>query len=489
MQRSIMVSRWFNTKMVCEGITRAWCSSTSTRRRTQRFVSVGIGLLAFIGVARVFAADLSSHQKWVSTWAASSQGPYPLGFPVAQPELRFAFPVPSSGATDQTFRLIVKPDLWGHRMRLQFANVFGTQSVRFDEVFLGMQASGGNLVPGTNLRVTFDAGKTGVTIAPGTRVYSDPVALSYVQNQTEPELSGRKLAVSFHVTGSTGPMTWHAKALQTSYLTSPNTGAHSQDEADGAFLFTTTSWYFLDAIEVMAPEDTAVVATFGDSITDGTASTLNGDDRWPDFLSHRLHAAYGARVSVVNAAIGGNQILGPTTYTADSAAPGGPAALQRLDRDVLDLAGLTAVVWMEGINDFGMSTTPQGTPAISADAVILGFRAGITRLHARGIKVIGGTLTSSLNSTAPHYGAPDVDALRKVVNAFIRTGGEFDSVADFDAATVDAATGSLLPEFQPNSTVGGPGDLIHPNRDGYMAMANAVDIKMLAPSRKSVPAR
>jgi lysophospholipase L1-like esterase len=94
-----------------------------------------------------------------------------------------------------------------------------------------------------------------------------------------------------------------------------------------------------------------------------------------------------------------------------------------------------------------------------------------------------------LNSTAPHYGAPDVDALRKAVNAFIRTGGEFDSVADFDAATVDAATGSLLPEFQPNSTVGGPGDLIHPNRDGYMAMANAVDIKMLAPSRKSVPAR
>ena len=39
--------------------------------------------------------------KWVASWIASPQGPYPAGFPVAQPDLRFAFPVLSSGATDQ----------------------------------------------------------------------------------------------------------------------------------------------------------------------------------------------------------------------------------------------------------------------------------------------------------------------------------------------------------------------------------------------------
>ena len=33
------------------------------------------------------------------------------------------------------------------------------------------------------------------------------------------DLTGRKLAVSFHVAGESGPMTWHAKALTTSYLT------------------------------------------------------------------------------------------------------------------------------------------------------------------------------------------------------------------------------------------------------------------------------
>ena len=103
-------------------------------------------------------------------------------------------------------------------------------------------------------------------------------------------------------------MTWHAKALTTSYLTAPRAGSHGRDETDAAFPFTTTSWYFLDAVDVMAPDDTVVVARFGDSITDGTNSTLNGDDRWPDVLSRRLHSAYGDSVSVVNAGIGGNRV-------------------------------------------------------------------------------------------------------------------------------------------------------------------------------------
>src|SRR5205823_11837876 len=127
-------------------------------------------------------------------------------------------------------------------------------------------------------------------------------------------LDGRRLAVSYHLAGTSRPMTWHAKALQTSYLTAPGAGAHGQEETDAAFPYTTTSWYFLDAVEVMSPADTFVVCAFGDSITDGTASTLNGDDRWPDAFSRRMHAAYGDRVAVVNAGIGGNRILGPATY-------------------------------------------------------------------------------------------------------------------------------------------------------------------------------
>jgi len=48
-------------------------------------------------------------------------------------------------------------------------------------------------------------------------------------------------------------------------------------------------------------------------------------------------------------------------------------------------------------------------------------------------------------------------------------------VIDFDAVTGDATTGELKAVFQPNSSTGGPGDKLHPNRAGYMAMGLAVD--------------
>jgi lysophospholipase L1-like esterase len=415
-------------------------------------------------------------QRWVATWAASPHGPYPSGNPSAQPVLDFAFESPERGASDQTFRLIVRPDLWGNRVRLRFSNAFGTQPVTFDDAFVGLQSTGGNLVPDTNQRVTFENGKRGLTLAPGAFSLSDAVALPFVDHLDSRLLTGRKLAVSFHVVGSTGPMTWHAKGLTTSYLTAPRAGSHGTDADDGAFPYTTTSWYFLDAVDVMAPDETVVVACFGDSITDGTASTLNGDDRWPDVLSRRLHAAYGERVAVVNAGIGGNRVVGPASYSPASPVGGGPSALDRLDRDVLGLSGLSAVVWLEGINDVSAGTSPE--------AIVAGFKEGVARLRARGgITIIGATITSSLGATTAS-GTPENDARRKAINEFIRTGGLFDGVADFDSATRDADTGTLKPAFQPNSTTGGAGDKLHPNRAGYQAMGNAVDIGRLAPRRR-----
>jgi len=434
-------------------------------------MALAVALLSAAGPAA--AAGNGQNQKWVTSWAASVQGPYPSGNPSAQPDLQFAFPTPATGAVDQTFRLIVKPDLWGSRIRLRFANTYGTQPVHLDDFHIGLQASGGNLVRGSNQAVTF-GGKPELTLAPAQSTLSDPIDFKFAINSANPMLAGRKLAVSFHVVGESGPMTWHAKALTTSYLTAQKAGAHGKDENDAAFPFTTASWYFLDAVEVMAPADTVVVAAFGDSITDGTASTLNGDDRWPDVLSRRLHAAYGSRVVVVNEGIGGNQVLGPVDYGPTKPFAGGPPALQRMDRDVLGIAGLSAVVWLEGINDLGAADA-------SADAVISGYREGLKRLHEHGIKVVMATLTSSLKSTNGNYGTDSVNERRQALNKFIRGAGIFDAVVDFDAVTLDKSTGTLLPEFQPPSTAGGPGDLLHPNRAGYQAMGNAIDIKLFAP--------
>jgi lysophospholipase L1-like esterase len=426
----------------------------------------------FLCVLQAFAQP---GQEWVANWTASPHGPYPVGNASAQPDLRFAFPVAAAGARDQTFRLIVQPDLWGRRMRFHFSNVFGARAVTFDGVFAGLHLGGGAVTAGTNQAVRF-GGKPSVTVPAGASVWSDSVDLPFASDPSAVGLAGRKLAVSFHIAGESGPMTWHAKALTTSYVSRPGAGSKGQVEDESAFPFTTTSWYFLDGLDVMAPAATRVVVAFGDSITDGTASTLNGDDRWPNALSRRLHAAYGNGVSVVNAGIGGNRVLGPPEYSGAQPFAGGPAAGQRVDRDVIGLSGVSAVIWLEGINDLGANATPEAIEGGMKD-VVARLRAGIP-----GVRIIGATVVSALGNASASHGSEQEDRKRKALNQFIRDSGLFDGVADFDEATVDPQTGGMRAEFVPDSTIGGPGDKLHPNRAGYMAMAAAIDLKLLFPT-------
>ena len=432
------------------------------------------------GVLSLFATPAMA-QRWATVWAGADQGPYPVGNPSAQPDLSAAFAHPETGAHEQSFRLIIKPDVWGRQMRFRFSNAYGTKPVTFDTAFAGLQMSGAALVAGTNRPVTFGGKKT-VTVQPGAQVWSDPVLLPFVHDPAAIELSGRKLAVTFHIPGDSGPMTWHAKAMTTSYVTAPDAGAIGELEDDSAYPYSTTSWYFLNAADAMVAPDTRVVVCLGDSITDGTASTLNGDDRWTDVLSRRLHAEDGVRVAVVNTGIGGNQVLGPASYTPAQPYSGGPSATARLDRDVLALSGVTDVIVFEGINDLGAASA-------TADSVASGMKAIADRIRARfkGVRVVGATVTSSRGSPNPGYGTVDTDNRRHALNDLIRKPGLFDAVIDFDGVTTDPQTGELRPEFVPPSTIGGPGDKLHPNRAGYLAMGGAVDLRALVPALPPPP--
>ncbi|HWY60414.1 MAG TPA: GDSL-type esterase/lipase family protein [Rhizomicrobium sp.] len=437
-------------------------------------------------------------QRWVASWATSPAAYFvyvppvapvnPPGYPAAyapaviQPDLGFPFPEANKNqANGQTFRSIVKPDLWGNRMRFRFSNAFGTQPVTFDAVTVGLQEYSGNVVKGTLTPVMF-GGKKAVTIPAGQEAWSDGTSLSWVRNADDAGVQGRNLAVSYSVAGSSGPMTYHAASNETSYITAPGSGDHTGDADVFAYKFTTTSWFFLDAVDAMAGADTVVICAFGDSITDGTHTTLNDNDRWANALSRRLHNAYGNKVSIVNEAIGGNRVVNPAVVNATS----GPAATDRLDRDVLGLSGLTHVIWLEGINDLGASHP--------TDAVIAGYKDVVGRLHAKGIKVYGATLTSARGMENPAAGwnpgvtsvtgdnGPMVDANRMILNNFIRTSGLFDGVEDFDAATLDTATGNMKAEYVPNSQMTQlPWDYLHPNHAGYLAMAGAVDIAPFKP--------
>ncbi len=191
----------------------------------------------------------------------------------------------------------------------------------------------------------------------------------------------------------------------------------------------------------MAPKGTVVICAFGNSITDGTHTTINDNDRWANVLSRRLHDAYGNRVSIVNEAIGGNRVIDPVVANATS----GPAAVDRLARDVLSLSGLTHVIWMEGINDLGAGYGQAGADAHYrkshypyAGEHYLGYKNVVGQLHAKAIKVFGATLTSALGFNNPPEGwdlknfptflatvdnGPVVDPQRQIFYQFIRTGG------------------------------------------------------------------
>lgn len=386
------------------------------------------------------------------------------------------FPEPERGARDQSFRLIVRPDLWGPQARIRLSNALGSQPVTFADVFVGVQLASAVLLPGTNQAVTF-AGQRQVVVPAGQSIWSDPIELPFVRAELMPWLDGRKLAVSFHVPHTSGPMTWHAKGLTTSYVNPPDTGSHGQREDEAAFTHTTTSWYFLDAVDMMGPTDTRVVVGFGDSITDGTASTLNGDDRWPDVLSRRLRLHGTAPVVVLNAGIGGNQVVGPAQYSLTQPLAGGPSALSRLERDVLSLSGVTTVIWLEGTNDFSKNGNA------SVEAVAQGLREGVARMRQMqpGIRVLGATLVSALGTSSEAHAFAEHDEKRRALNDFIRQSGVFDAVVDFDAATLDPDTGGMRQAFVHDTTTGGPGDKLHPNRLGYQAMGLAVDLQALFP--------
>ena len=176
----------------------------------------------------------------------------------------------------------------------------------------------------------------------------------------------------------------------------------------------------------------------------------------------RLAARGAGALGVVNAGIAGNRVL-------HDLGGFGVNALARLELDVLSLPGVTHVVVLEGINDIGLGGTLAPEEATS-DEIIAGHQQLIARVHARGLKIYGATLTPFEGA---FYYSPEREVKRQAVNEWIRTSGAYDAVIDFDAATRDPTQPS---RFRPGFSE----DSLHPTDVGYKAMADAIDLTLFA---------
>lgn len=402
---------------------------------------------------------LPSGSQWVTVWAASAQGAYPVGSTIAQPDLSRALPEATQGLVNQSLRMVLKPALWSKRFRLRLSNRFGDKPLLLRGMSLGLHLGGGALVPGTRIALPDQ------TIAAGSFEWTPAIEWAALPESPQ-SLQGRSLAFSACVEGASGPITWHAKAMTTSYLSKPGDQNAAVSDSELGFPHTTTSSFFIDALDAWLSAEVCALAAFGDSLTDGTATTLNGHDRWTDVLQRELWAAGLQDVAVVNAGIGGNQVAGPAPGAG--AWRGGPAATERLERDVLDLSAVRTILWLQGINDF--SDNGQAEAATVTEAMSNSIKC----IRAQGIRVLGATVPSALGSTRPGHGSERQDNRRQAFNAEVRKGALFDDFVDLDLALTDPLTGQLHAAFNGDSTVGDPGDGLHPNRAGHAAMARCI---------------
>jgi len=250
-----------------------------------RCATIAMTVAAAVGLLNPVNAQTNNGRKWVATWTTAPVNTWKgSGAPAL---VNFAFPFTATAAPqaqNQTLRMILKPDLWGDTMRVRLSNTWGAQPVTFGKVAIGLQSFSGATVARTNRVLTF-AGKISVTVPAGAEVWSDPVQLSWASGQEgeggtiSPALEGRNLAISMYIPGSSGPMTYHGTALQESFLAAPNSGDHAADDSDAAFPYETQSWFFVDAVDVMAPADTRVLVGAGSSSVDGSITTPNQNDR------------------------------------------------------------------------------------------------------------------------------------------------------------------------------------------------------------------
>jgi lysophospholipase L1-like esterase len=411
-----------------------------------------LGRCALIG-SLVLIPRLGTAQReaWIATWTAS---PEP-----ADPDPNQAM----LNLQDQTVRERLRISVGGSQIRIRLSNEYGTSPVHIGSVTVAVPNDLASVKSGSIHAITF-GGRDSITIPAGAPALSDPVAF--------PVAHGAEISVSLYFPKRITAPTWHALALKHAVVSSQGDDSHKEKIQGGT---EAQNLILISAVLVPAQPSQRVIVAFGDSIVDGDGSTVEADRNWPSDLIRRLgKTPEGSQWAVVNEGIAGNRLLsdGPIASL-------GVSALARFDRDALSVPGVTHIVLLEGMNDLGFPGAKLGKLSLtdpndvrSAEDLIGAYRQLISRARARGVKLIGSTMTPCEGVDIPGYYSEAKEATRQAVNKWIRTSGEFDGVIDFDAVVRDPGHPSrLLPRFASE-------DHLHPNDAGYQAMAYAIDLAL-----------
>jgi lysophospholipase L1-like esterase len=420
---------------------------------------------ALILAAPAMGATPALKENWIGAWGFAVVPPPPgIATPVTPPALVPLAPLPQatvpqsplvenpgnvplaalgSDPADVTLRQLVRVSAAGKRIRLRFTNESGSDVLNLGTVHVGLAGPDGSVVAGSDRVVTFES-RSAIAVPAGAPLLSDTIDL--------PVKALDRLLISTYLPG---PAARNGHTLL-QYMTSGDQTAAAQLPQQKLARLTA----LVSEVDVDATTATGVIVCLGDSITDGATSTSNAFRSYPDRLAERL--AGSGKWAVVNVGIGGNRLL---RYGA------GPNALARLDRDVLSVPGIKAIILLEGINDIGQGFKTTGVQdPVSLEALIAADKQIIRRAHDHGIKVIGALLTPYQGAG---YASPAGEEVRTGLNNWIKTSGAFDGVVDFATATADPANPLA---FRADYNIR---DKLHPNDAGYKAMADIIDLNLL----------
>jgi len=409
-------------------------------------------LLLLAGCLLAVAAQTPTGASWVTAWSTSQQV---LG---------------DSTISNATVRLIARVTAPGSAVRIRLDNTFGTEPVRIGQAYVGHRIQGALLAAGSNRPLTFNGAAQTIIPAGGT-IWSDAVPLTVLAQQD--------LGISLYVPEMKVRPSQHTNGVVTSYRSADGSGDVTPDESRTPFELTTTSTWWLKGIDVQSTSAIGTIVAFGDSITDGTCTTLDAHDRWEDVMSVRLGLEFDAArlerrgsrqalKAVINEGIGGNTLTREGLSPPADSTPG----LERLDRDVLSHHGVTDVVLFMGTNDIRRGATTA--------AVIGAMSSIVQRIKSKGIRIVGATIIPRHNvapvGTNTGWG-PDKTRIRNEVNQWIRTKAPFDGVIDFDKAVQNPSNPDLL------DAAFNCGDGIHPSPQGYYVMGKSVDLGLFSRAR------
>ena len=387
-----------------------------------------IALILFLNINIFLSLDSQSFDEslYATTWSTSNVKTLSKNLP----------PI---NLSDNSLRQIFRVSTSGEYIRVKFSNRYGKTILKIRKVIISDSVSQETSeINFDTIKVLTFNGKEKINIEPGSEIYSDTIEYNLKA------LSEVAISIYFGIVPK--DLTGHGNSITNSFIEEGDKIANNIFSSENK----TPHWYFVESIEVISNNILKkTIVCFGDSITEGVGSTIDGHNRWPDqFASNLQENKKYSNIAIANAGIGGNRIC--------------DQGVERYEHDALEIKGVKYIIVLYGINDMIHKNT-------NSSEIISAYEKIISKAHNNNLFIFAGTI---LPAGKYLTWSEDNEKNRNEVNEWIRNTrkeeGGFDDYFDFDKFLRDDKNHTNLADIYDS------GDGLHPSKDGHRAIANAI---------------